>query len=325
MLDGLLKGKRKKTEAELVHRLSDDQRNRLVTAVGHVCNELPKEIAKLEGKIEKDNKELTNALMQLKKVPDEDQTKLLLDKLRRQNKKLTEEDKKLDERIAELNQNNNAIAEIDKRVERLDADLSRANKGVDRHEMVGKVQAVLADYSLELARSKAQELTKSVASRFTQLWRKDQAISRVEIDPETFRVTLIDEYDRPISKKELSAGEKQVYAIAMLWALAEVSGRPLPIVIDTPLGRLDSQHRLHLVEHYFPSASHQVIILSTDTEIDENHFNEMRSSVSHSLNICYDQKEGRTHVEKGYFWKREEAAKDNGEKDKQAVNLRSGS
>jgi DNA sulfur modification protein DndD len=323
MLDELLKGKRKETKVELVHRLSDDQRHRLVSAIAQVSNELPKEISKLERKIEKDNKELSNVLLQLKKVPDEDQTKLLLDKLRRQNKKLTEEDKKLDERMAELNQNNNSVAEIDKKLEKLDVDLKKANKGIDRQEMVSKVQSVLADYSLELAKSKAKELTESVANRFMQLWRKDQVINRVEINPETFRVTLFDDHDRPISKKELSAGEKQVYAIAMLWALAEVSGRPLPIVIDTPLGRLDSQHRFHLVEHYFPNASHQVIILSTDTEIDEEHFNEMRSSVSHALNIRYDQKESRTHVEEGYFWKREKQSKDNDENDRRATKLKS--
>ena len=186
--------------------------------------------------------------------------------------------------------------------------------------MVSRVQSVLAEYSLELAKAKAVDLTKSVANRFVQLWRKDQVIKRVGIDPETFRVTLFDHQDRPISKKELSAGEKQVYAIAMLWALAEVSGRPLPIVIDTPLGRLDSQHRFHLVEHYFPNASHQVIILSTDTEIDEAHFNEMKNSVSHSLHIQYDQAEGCTEIKKGYFWERENNTSSQN-KDQRAINI----
>ena len=63
-------------------------------------------------------------------------------------------------------------------------------------------------------------------------------------------------------------GEKQLFAQAMLKALAEVSGRKLPMIIDTPLARLDSIHRDRLVENFYPTASHQVIILSTDTEID---------------------------------------------------------
>ena len=58
----------------------------------------------------------------------------------------------------------------------------------------------------------------------------------------------------------------------MLWALGRTSGRPLPVIIDTPLARLDSDHRRLLVENYFPQASHQVILLSTDTEVDQLYF-----------------------------------------------------
>ena len=320
MLDGLTKSHDSKSNAKLIHRFSDEQRTRLLSAIARVCNDLPREVIKIEKQIAKSERELTDVLTQMNKVPDEDQTKLLLDKLRKANRKLTTEDKTLDERMAELTENTNEITEIDKAVVKLDEDLAKANKGIDRHEMVSRVQNVLAEYSLELAKAKAIDLTKSVANRFVQLWRKDQVIKRVGIDPETFRVTLFDHQDRPISKKELSAGEKQVYAIAMLWALAEVSGRPLPIVIDTPLGRLDSQHRFHLVEHYFPNASHQVIILSTDTEIDETHFNEMKNSVSHSLHIQYDQAEGCTEIKKGYFWERENNTSSQN-KDQRAINI----
>ena len=56
--------------------------------------------------------------------------------------------------------------------------------------------------------------------------------------------------------------------ISLLWALAICSKRKLPVIIDTPLSRLDSNHRTTLVQTYFPNASEQTIILSTDTEID---------------------------------------------------------
>ena len=80
---------------------------------------------------------------------------------------------------------------------------------------------------------------------------------RVAISSKDFSVVLFDREDRPLPKDSLSAGEKQIYAIAMLWSLARTSGRPLPVIIDTPLGRLDSDHRRLLVERYFPHASHQ--------------------------------------------------------------------
>lgn len=117
---------------------------------------------------------------------------------------------------------------------------------------------------------------------------------------------MFDRQDRPVPKKQLSAGEKQIYAISILWALAQASGRPLPMVIDTPLGRLDSEHRGHLVERYFPHASHQVIILSTDTEIDRSYVRELAPSISHSFQLRYDQADARCAIEDGYFWAPEE-------------------
>ncbi|MCK5869492.1 MAG: hypothetical protein KAG45_02400 [Methyloprofundus sp.] len=82
---------------------------------------------------------------------------------------------------------------------------------------------------------------------------------------------MLNDFGNEIPKESLSAGERQIYAIAMLDALAKTSSRKLPMIIDTPLGRLDSKHRKKLVENYFPSASHQVIILSTDTEIGKTY------------------------------------------------------
>ena len=102
-------------------------------------------------------------------------------------------------------------------------------------------------------------------------------------------------------RKTLSAGERTIYAVAMLWALAKTSGRVLPVIIDTPLGRLDSEHRFHLVERYFPFASHQVIILSTDTEVDEDYFRTLTAWTSHTFHLIFDQSEEATRVEDGYF------------------------
>jgi DNA sulfur modification protein DndD len=88
----------------------------------------------------------------------------------------------------------------------------------------------------------------------------------------------------------------------MLWALARVSGRPLPVIIDTPLGRLDSDHRRLLVERYFPQASHQVILLSTDTEVDQTYFSSLREHVATAYRLEFDMTERCTTVTPGYFF-----------------------
>jgi DNA sulfur modification protein DndD len=73
-------------------------------------------------------------------------------------------------------------------------------------------------------------------------------------------------------------------------------------VIDTPLGRLDGSHRENLLDRYFPYASHQVILLSTDTEIDEEAYERLRRHVGRSYRLEFDPATNATTVQRGYFW-----------------------
>lgn len=107
-----------------------------------------------------------------------------------------------------------------------------------------------------------------------------------------------------VPKHRLSAGEKQLLAIAFLWGLASLSTRQLPIAIDTPLSRLDSTHRQNLLESYFPNASHQMILLSTDTEIGQPEVKQLREkgAVAHEYLLEYAPAQQQTKVKSGYFW-----------------------
>jgi DNA sulfur modification protein DndD len=149
---------------------------------------------------------------------------------------------------------------------------------------------------------KIEALQDSFVETFGRLMRKRGSIHRAEIDPKTFAVELFGLDHQRINKNKLSAGEKQIYAVAMLDALAQTSGNHLPIIIDTPLGRLDSKHRDKLVNQYFPSASHQVILLSTDTEIDLHHYADLQKHCSRRLHISFDQDRGCSNIETGYFF-----------------------
>jgi len=88
----------------------------------------------------------------------------------------------------------------------------------------------------------------------------------------------------------------------MLWGLARASARPLPTVIDTPMARLDATHRQHLVERYFPNASHQVVVLSTDTEVDRGYYEMLRPAIARAYHLDYDEKARMTVGREGYFW-----------------------
>ena len=122
------------------------------------------------------------------------------------------------------------------------------------------------------------------------------------IDPKTYEVSLHDRHGSAIRKSGLSAGEKEIFAISLLWGLAQTSQLRLPIIIDTPLSRLDSSHRQHIVHCYFPNAGEQVVILSTDTEVDEAYYAQLKPYLSGAGRLQFDQRQELTTFQPGYFW-----------------------
>ncbi|MCK8351738.1 DNA sulfur modification protein DndD [Erwinia amylovora] len=162
---------------------------------------------------------------------------------------------------------------------------------------------LLDRYSDVLTQARVKTLATNFELAYRKLARKEDLQLSAHINPGTFDVELIDENGSVINRKLLSAGEKQIYAIAILEALAKTSGRDLPVIIDTPLGRLDSQHRDKLINHYFPEASHQVVLLSTDTEVDERYFvDQLRDDISHAYEIVFNAHTKSSILKPGYFW-----------------------
>lgn len=167
-----------------------------------------------------------------------------------------------------------------------------------------RVQATLKLFRDRLTLRKLNKLELEVTECFRYLLHKSDLVHRVVIDTHTFSLSLYDLQGLPVAKHRLSAGEKQLLAIAFLWGLARIAGRQLPIAIDTPLGRLDSSHRSNLVERYFPTASHQVILLATDTEIGKAEVTKLRqnNAIAREYLLKYDSSSRQTTVEPGYFW-----------------------
>ena len=160
---------------------------------------------------------------------------------------------------------------------------------------------ILEAYAVELQRRKTGTLGATITKCYKQLANKKNLIQEIVMNPETLDMQYLDEKGNEVSKESLSAGEKQLMVIAILWALALCSKKKLPVIIDTPLSRLDSQHRTSIINTYFPNASDQTIILSTDTEIDQNYYEMMKNSVGDEFTLVYSEETKSTSIKKGYF------------------------
>ncbi|MFC5382121.1 DNA sulfur modification protein DndD [Aquipuribacter nitratireducens] len=183
---------------------------------------------------------------------------------------------------------------------------AQANLAVDDDrrlvEHVEKVRDTLERLRVAATKRHLDRISELILEALGALLRKEKLITDVRIDPETHTVALTGADGHPLPANDLSAGERQLLAVALLWGLARAAGQPLPVVIDTPLGRLDGSHRQHLLERYFPQASHQVVLLSTDTEIDEEAFDRIALYVGRAYHLKFDPATNATNIEDGYFW-----------------------
>ena len=160
---------------------------------------------------------------------------------------------------------------------------------------------IIDRYTVELQKRKTGLLAETVTECYKKLANKSNLIDRVEIDSGTLEISYYDENGKEVEKTSLSAGEKQLVVVSILWALAICSHKKLPVIIDTPLSRLDSIHRSSLITTYFPQAGEQTIILSTDSEIDRAGYKMMKDDVGDEFTLYYDEAEKSTKIRKGYF------------------------
>ena len=156
-------------------------------------------------------------------------------------------------------------------------------------ELAGRTRETMQDFLRRATEQKIDRLSALVTESFRFLLRKKTLVERILIDPATFAITLYDSAGSVVPRQRLSEGEKQIFAVAVLWGLARAAARPLPAVIDTPMARLDAAHRRHLVERYFPNASHQVIVFSTDTEVDRHYYQVFQPAIARAYHLNYDE------------------------------------
>jgi len=156
-------------------------------------------------------------------------------------------------------------------------------------------------YRSRLQEQKTAVLAKTMTECYKKIVNKKNLIDRIEIDTKTLDFIYYDTAGKEVDKKRLSAGEKQLMVVAMLWALALCSHNKLPVIIDTPLARLDLVHRERMVKSYFPHASDQTIILSTDAEIDSRYYKLLKPSIGREFTLVYDDTTKSTTIVEGYF------------------------
>ncbi|MDP3671828.1 MAG: DNA sulfur modification protein DndD [Telluria sp.] len=172
------------------------------------------------------------------------------------------------------------------------------DEALEQHglEAAARAKRALGLFRERLLASKAHWLSEMITTEFRELLRKKKMISRVVVDPDTYAVSIVGTAGHVLPMDRLSAGERQILAISVLSALIRERKGRFPVVVDTPLARLDHKHRESLINNFFARVSHQVLVLSTDEEVHGQAYTSLLPFMAAEHRLDYDEHLHRTAV-----------------------------
>lgn len=281
--------------AEIVLDVSDQEQQLLLSWTEEALSNTPQTFAESMGYLRSLESELQVVKDDLSRVPDKAGLKPLLEKLGRLQRDLGTKQDQLQKTKSDIDRLTNREIQIVQRQNTARQEIEKQEIAGSKLHLALRSQKALTRYKSAITSEKVVMLETKIKNLFNTLCRKPNFLEDIKIDPDQFTISLR-RLGQPFQRSQLSAGEQQLFATATLWALREISGRPMPVLIDTPLSRLDSEHRLSMSQEFFPHVSHQVIVLATDAEVDEELATRLESVTSHVYNMTLDSASGTTQV-----------------------------
>lgn len=171
--------------------------------------------------------------------------------------------------------------------ERLSAKHAKAQPALVRISAAEKIASMLPGFIKEATAAWVSRIASYMTEAYREIAHKD-TVQRVEIDSDC-RVRLLTKSGQDIRSLDASAGEDQIFSFALISAIARATETKFPIVIDTPLARLDEEHRLRILEHFTNRAGEQIILLSTNTEVVGKYHAAVQARVAKTFMLEHSQ------------------------------------
>ena len=254
--------------------------------------QLMKEKIETEDTIEYLYKELEQIKHQLSKMPEEDISGL--------EKQRTKFQRDVELNIAEQRSNDDRIKQIDlqmqdiirrkREAEAKERKLSLLARQEEIAQRAADAIAKIKEEFFEYSRREIESATKEVFAKLA--WKQDH-FQDVQLDQD-FRLEVIDRWGMP-TRKELSAGERQILSLAFITAMSKVSREDAPLVMDTPFGRLSGNH-LSAVAENLPDLTSQLVLFVTDREWDEASKTSLEPKAGAQYELKFNPKTGCTDI-----------------------------
>lgn len=141
---------------------------------------------------------------------------------------------------------------------------------------------VSAEMKQKIKTDKRANLEESINIKFKQLKKEGYEADKIILD-ENFNINLYDVNGNAMDILSSSSGQKQIIATALIWGISEYIAEDIPMIIDTPLGRLDEKNQSLILNEFYPNVSKQVIILPTPSELKHDGFKSLSKHVSQTF------------------------------------------
>jgi DNA sulfur modification protein DndD len=287
---GELVGPRRVRGRKFVHNLSEPEQDQLKEWIAAVLSSVPDQAKSIGERIRELQIAMAGVESRIESAPSEDILGSLHARVVTLQKELAavqEQQKPLSNEVGGLQFKRNGKT-------RQLQDLTDQFRKIRGQQLAEKSKLVLRAYKDALLRERLGSLERALVGCFNIVCKKEQLLGSVTIKPDNFAIELQSTDGYKIGLVELSAGERQLFALALLWALRQVSGRQLPLAIDTPLARLDEIHRARLIHDYVPQVSDQVLFFTTDAELDAGLMAQCEGVLARVYRLSYDPVLGET-------------------------------
>lgn len=228
-----------------------------------------------------------------------------VDNKRERLTKLNGEIQQLDQEIGALKREMSALeSQINSKnteLTKLAGQWDQAKPSVRRAMRALRVASMVDDIVAKAVPSQIDAIAAAMTDAHRSMAHKKDLVERIAID-ENCDVKLLNADGMDLRGYDLSAGEKQIFTQALISAVSSVSGRGFPMVVDTPLGRLDIEHRKGVLNHLV-QREHQVILLSTNTEVVGEYLREIAPHVQKKYIVQFERvgEIGQSTARPGYF------------------------
>ncbi len=282
--------------ARLTHHLAEPDHRKLKQWIMAAVQLVPKHVEAQTKQLRALKRELQRIDKSLERAPDDSLIAPIYAKIGELKAQLEEKRKRESKLTEQLGSLRFQIEEKQRELKSLVETYEKAQRSEKQRSLAELSQVVLRTYQDALLRQKLAELERELVHCFNQLCHKDGLLSEATIDPESWKVQFSNTLGQSFKLEQLSAGERQLYALALLWALRRIGNRDLPLAIDTPLARLDAEHRQRFLQDYIGQISEQVLLFATDTELDTYLLGQIRERVARIYQLSYDSQRGETIV-----------------------------